>query len=122
MCLIKYWDNSENATSTVFPAIGALDAFMFNYVLRITPQVIKSSSHVFKVQSLLHFECCYYTVILFDYIAGYCLAEQVWPDSVACFSDYVEDGSVAKVFVRKKNIVAKSTFSRGQPKLWNWVK
>ena len=69
--------------------------FSFDYVFCESLQIVKSSSHIFQIQSFLNFEGGYYAVALPHYVASNGLAKQVRPQSFACLSDYVKNFSVA---------------------------
>lgn len=63
----------------------------------------------------MDFESSYYSVILFDYVTGYCFAEQMVPQCFACASDDVEDCSTAKMAIRQDDIVSEDIFAGRQP-------
>jgi len=42
----------------------------------MTPENRSLESSTVQVKSLLHFEGCYYALVFFDYVAGYCLANK----------------------------------------------
>ena len=93
----------------------------FDYVHSISLQIVETRTHIFQIKPLLDLKGCYYAVVLFDYVAGYCFAEQVRPESLASIADYVEYFPVAQMPVWNNKVTSEHAPTRWQPKLGNRI-
>ena len=90
---------------------SSLLSFALDNVFRKPLKVTKTSSHIFQIQSFLNFECCYYAVVLFDYVAGNGFAEQVRPYGLARLPNYIENSPITQMPVWNYEIVSEHAFA-----------